>query len=139
MDDKKPVSDQGKQLVDQTLVNKGVDEYVQDMINKPQIDPTGIDDTDLEFMKKVIALVENKTIDVHTPETLLNKKVYDGLEESAQGKADLNGVNLLNEIRQIKILWDKGDRDSFQIQNLIQRMRHTKQRVEKEIGNCYII
>ncbi len=128
-----------KKLVDDTLVNKGVEENVQQMINKPQIDPTGIDDSDLEFMEKVIAMVENGTINVHTPATLINKEVYNNLDEQAQGKTDLNAVNLLTDIRQIKNLWDMGDRESFQIKNLIERMRHTKQRVEKEIGDCFII
>jgi len=130
---------EGKKLVDKTLINQGVDQNVQQMINKPQVDPTGIDDTDMEFMKKVIALVESGTIQIHTPETLINKKVYNTLEEAIQGRVDLNAVNLLNEIRQIKTLWDTGDHDSFQIQNLIQRMRHTKQVIEKEIGDCFII
>jgi len=139
MDDKKPVSDQSKKLVDETLINQGVDQNVQLMINKPQIDPTGIDDTDLEFMEKVIKMVESGTIDVHTPSTLLNMDVYIELDEQTQGRVDMNAINLLNEIRQIKTLWDTGDRDSFQIQNLIYSMRHKKQIIEKEIGDCFII
>lgn len=140
MDDQKPQnSEESKKLVDQTLMNTGVDDNVQQMINKPQSDPTGIDDTDTEFIQKVINMVEAGTINVHTPETLLNKSVYDKLDESAKSYVDLNGFNLLAEIRQIKKLWDMGDKDSFQIQNLILRMRTTKQKIEKKHGDCYII
>ena len=140
MDDQKtPVTEEGKKLVDKDLINKGVDENVQKMINTPQVDPTGIDDTDAEYIEKVINMIEAKKIDIHTPATLLNLPVYDELGEEAKSAVDINGFNLLAEIRQIKILWDLGDRDSFQIQNLVHRMRLTKQKVEKEHGDCYII
>ncbi len=133
------MDEESKKLVDETLMNQGVDQYVQQMINKPQIDPTGIDDTDMEFMEKVIKMVESEIIHLYVPSSLINEPVYKKLDEQTQGRVDLNAVNLLSEIRQIKTLWDAGDRDSFQIQNLIYRMRHTKQIIEKEIGDCFII
>lgn len=133
------MEEESKKLIDQTLINQGVNANVQQMINKPQIDPTGIDDTDLEFMEKVIKMVEAGIIELYTPESLINKPVYDKLDEKTQGRVDINAVNLLAEIRQIKNLWKAGDRESFQIQNLIYKMRHTKQVIEKEIGDCFII
>lgn len=140
MDDQKPeVVDQKNKLVDRDLINKGVDDNVQKMINTPQIDPTGIDDTDAEYIEKVIKMIDAKKIDLHVPSTLLNLPVYDELGDEAKGAVDINAFNLLAEIRQIKTLWDVGDRDSFQIQNLVHRMRMTKQKVEKEYGDCYII
>lgn len=140
MDDQKtPVTEESKKLVDKDLMNKGVDEDVQKMINTPQADPTGINDTDAEYIEKVIKMIGDGKINLHTPSTLLNLPVYDELGEEAKGAVDINGFNLLAEIRQIKILWDLGDKDSFQIQNLVHRMRFTKQKVEKKHGDCYII
>lgn len=140
MDDQKPeIVKKPESLVNSDLINQGVDEKTQEMINTPQTDPTGIDDTDAEYIEKVIKMVEAKKIDPHVPSTLLNLPVYEKLGDEAKSAVDINGFNLLAEIRQIKVLWDSGDKDSFQIQNLVHRMRMTKQRVEKDYGDCYII
>ncbi len=130
---------QGKKLVDESLMNQGIDENVQQMINKPQADPTGVDEADREFMQLVMKLIEDGTIDLYRPETLMNKEVYNSLDESKKGKADTNAIPLLGEIRNIKKLYDAGDRESYQIQNLIHRVRLTKERLEDECGNVYII
>lgn len=140
MDDQKPeIVKKTESLVNKDLMNTGVNDETQKMINTPESDPTGIDDTDSEFIEKVIRRVEDKRIDLHTPATLLNLPVYDELGDEAKSIVDLNGFNLLAEIRQIKKLWDLGDKDSFQIQNLVHRMRLTKQTIEKNHGDCYII
>ncbi|MFC1655955.1 hypothetical protein ACFL3C_03735 [Patescibacteria group bacterium] len=130
---------QGKKLVDESLMNQGIDENVQQMINQPQADPTGVDDADKEFMKLVMKLIEDGAIDLYRPETLMNKEVYDSLDEANKGKADTNAVPLLGDIRNIKKLYEAGDRESYQIQNLIHRVRLTKERLENECGNVYII
>ncbi|MFC1599584.1 hypothetical protein ACFL3T_00975 [Patescibacteria group bacterium] len=140
MDDQKPeIVKKPESLVNKDLMHEGVNEETQKMINTPETDPTGVDDTDAEYIGKVIRRVEDGRIDLHTPSTLLNLAVYDELGEEAKSAVDINGFNLLAEIRQIKKLWDLGDKDSFQIQNLVHRMRLTKQKVEKEYGDCYII
>ena len=69
--------EEGKKLVDEGLMNQGVNEGVQKMINKPQVDPTGVDATDLEYLETVMKLVKDGKIDLHTPETLMNKEIYD--------------------------------------------------------------
>lgn len=140
MDDQKPeIVKKPESLVNRDLMNEGVNDETQVMINTPQADPTGIDDSDFEYIEKVMRMIEDKRIDLHTPATLLNLPIYEKLGEEAKSFVDLNGFNLLAEIRQIKKLWDLGDKDSFQIQNLVHRMRLTKQKIEKEHGDCYII
>ena len=140
MDDQKPeIVKKPEALVNRDLMNEGVNDETQKMINTPESDPTGIEDSDLEYIEKVINMIDSKRIDPFVPATLLNLPVYEELGEDAKSAVDINGFNLLAEIRQIKVLWDSGDRDSFQIQNLVHRMRMTKQRVEKEYGDCYII
>jgi hypothetical protein len=128
-----------KKLVDETLLNATIDENVQQIINKPQADPTGVDEKDKKFMEKVMKLINNGTIDLYKPETLMNKEVYDNLDEMAKGKADTNAVPLLADLRQMKKLYESGHQDSFQIQNLVHRVRLTKERLEKDCGDVYII
>lgn len=136
---KKTPFKQTKKLVDDSLMNKVVDENVQKMINKPQADPTGVEDKDKEFMETVIELIKNGTIDLYRAETLMNKEVYDKLDDKSKGTADINAIPLLGELRQIEMLYRTGNQESYQIQNLIHRVRLTKERIEEECGDVYII
>ncbi len=115
------------------------DEKTQQMLNTPASDPTGVDPKDKEFLSALIALIEDKTIDLYKPETLFNKAVYEAMDSRLQGQADMEAVNLLSAIRDIKGLYDNGFEESFQIQNLVQRVRLTKERIEGEKGDLFII
>lgn len=112
---------------------------VQSNLNKPLVDPTGVSDEDKAFLNDVIAKIESGRINPLTPSSLLNKEVYDKLDEVKQGKADMNALTLLSNVRQIKELSDLGDMDTYQAQNLVKSCRLMKERVEKECGDCYII
>ncbi|MCD6109810.1 hypothetical protein J7J83_03570 [bacterium] len=128
-----------KVLVDKTLITKGVENNVQKMINKPQTDPTGVNATDAQYIQTVISLINEGKIDLHTPSTLMKNEIYHNIDDKAKGLADINAVTLLNDLRQMKKLYDLGNTQSFQIQNLINRIRNTKERIEKTCGDVYII
>ena len=130
---------ESKVLVDQSLITKGVDQNVQKMINKPQMDPTGVDASDAQYLEAIIKLVEDGRIDLHTPRTLMKNEIYENLDDKKKGIADINAVSLLNDLRQMKKLYDTGDKESFQIQNLIHRIRNVKQRIENQCGDVYVI
>lgn len=112
---------------------------ISEVINDPKADPAGITAEDGLFLSSVMTLVENKTINLYQPSSLLKKAIYDSLSEEIKGKADLNAVILLSTIRQIKELCDLGKKDSFQVKNLIHQARMTKERVEGECGDVYLI
>lgn len=133
------VSEESKKLVDQTLMTKGVDDNVQKMINKPQMDPTGVDATDAEYLEAIVKLIDEGRLNLHTPNTLMKNEIYDSLDDKAKGLADMSAVSLLNDLRQMKKLYDSGDKESFQIQNLIQRIRTVKERIENQCGDVYVI
>ena len=132
-------SEENKKLVDQRLINEGVDQNVQEMINKPQLDPTGVEATDEQYLETVIHMIEDGSLELHTPQTLMKDDIYKTLDEKSQGIADMNAVTLLNDLRQMKKLYDMGEKQSFQIKNLIQRIRAVKERIEKQCGDVYII
>lgn len=140
MDEQNQVpSEESKKLVDDSLMNTPITSNVQQMINDPQDDPTGVDPKDQEFMENVMRLINDGTIDLFRAETLMNKAVYNGLSDEVKGKADTNAIPLLGELRNIKKLYESGSKGSFQIQNLINRVRLTKERLEEECGDVYII
>jgi len=130
---------QGKKLVDQSLVNAAIDDKTQTMINTPMKDDTGVDAKDQEFIKTVTNLIQEGKINLFVPQSLINQHVYENLNYMAKGIADVNAVSLLADIRQIKKLKEQGYDESFQIQNLIHHVRITKERLEKECGDIYII
>jgi len=115
------------------------DGETQKELNLPLSDPTGTSKSDDEFFETVLKLVNDGKIDLYKPETLLNKAVYNKLAEEVQGKVDLEAVNLLTSIRQIKDLTEAGFSGSYQIQNQLESFRHAKQRIESESGDVFII
>lgn len=94
---------------------------------------------DLVFLKEVIKKVDDGTIKLLTPSTLLNMPVYDRLPSQQKAKADYDILILLNKIRAVKKLWDEGARDSYQILNLVHSLRLAKERLESQEGDVFVI
>ena len=115
------------------------DEQTQSELNTPLVDPTGVGDENEEFLKIVISLIDDKKIDLYTPSTLFNQDVYSKLPQERQGKADLEAMNLLSALRDVKDLYDAGHKDTFQMENLIERVKNTKERIEAEGGDLFKI
>jgi hypothetical protein len=128
-----------KKLIDRDEMHQSVDQNVQTMINKPQVDPSGLSEENEKFLRHVMTLIEEEKIDLFRPETLMNHEIYDDLEEEKKGIADTNALPLLGEIRQIKKLYETGSEKTFQMKNLIERVRLYKERIENKCGDVYII
>lgn len=111
----------------------------QETLNTPLADPTGLSQQNQKFLKMVMDLIKKKKIDLHNPETLINHKIYDKLPKKQQGKTDLEAVNLLAAIREIKDLYDGGFTKSYQMHNVVDRVRDTKERLEIKKGDVFII
>ena len=60
------------------------------------------------------------------------------LDEEAQGKVDMEAVNLLAAIREMQGLHESGNQNSYQMENLVERVRNTKERLEKS-ADLFII
>ena len=111
----------------------------QENLNKPLVDETGVDPKDKEFLAMLVEKVEKKEIDLHTPGTLINSPVYDKLDQKAQGKADYEAFNMLATIRNIYNLWQLDHKETFQIQNMVHKMRLHKENLEEVSGDIFII
>ena len=115
---------------------------IQFILNKPvKIQPKlyKADPKDKAFLKEVIAKVDSGAIKLFTPSTLLNTAVYDQLPPELKSKADYDILTLLSKIRQVKKLWDAGEKDSYQILNLVNSLRLTKENLESAQGDVFII
>ncbi len=119
--------------------NQDISPDTQAMLNKPTEHPKELDPKDTEFLTMLMDKIEKGEIDLYRPDTLVNHPVYDKLDENARGKADFDALNLLGTIRTIRKLWQAGDRNTYQIENLTHQIRLTKERLEELGGDIYII
>lgn len=111
----------------------------QEKLNKPLADDSGVDPDDKAFLDLIVKKIEHKEIDPLKPGSLINHLVYDRLDEQAQGKADMEAFNMLATIREIYKLWQNGDRDSYQIQYMVHKIRLHKEKLEEVGGDIFII
>ena len=131
--------DSGQKLKKALVNATDLDEKEQQELNKPLVDPTGLSEDDKKFLDDVVGKIEVGKIDLHTPSTLMNQDVYGRLSIEIQGEIDLNAVSLLARLREIKDLHDLGQVDSYQFSNLVEQVRLTKERLEKDAGDIFII
>ncbi len=119
--------------------NNQIDPDTQKTLNTPLAIPSGNDPKDEEFLNVVLDLISTGKIDLYKPDTLINHAIYDQLPVDKKGKADIEAFNMLTAIREIKGLVDAGFKETFQVQNLVQSIRHIKERLEIEGGDVFII
>lgn len=115
------------------------DEQTQQMLNNPVQQSAFRESKNQEFLDLILAKIESKEIGLYTPSSLINDAVYSALSEEIQGKVDLEAMNLLSAIRDIKGLYDSGNKVSFQMENMVERVRNTKERIEIESGDVFVI
>jgi len=108
-------------------------------LNKPLGHPGGLSDKDLQFLALLVEKIEKKEINLYQPSSLLNHAIYDKLSDQAKAKAELDALNLLNAIREVYKLWQAAHKATYQIENLVNRIRVTKERLEEEAGDIFII
>lgn len=126
-------------LFDPKTDNQPIADKVQQDLNKPLADPTGVSAEDQAFLNDLVQKVESGQIDVYKPSSLLNLDVYGKLTEEQQGQVDMEALNMLTKVREIHDLHKAGFRDTFQIQNLVHAVRLKKEEFEKSLGDVFII
>lgn len=116
-----------------------MDPEEQKQLNKPLAKSDGIGEENEKFLAQVMELVDGGKINLYGPSSIINTELYDKLNEDRQGQVDLEAINLLSGIREMADLYHNGYKDSFQMENLVERIRLTKERLEFHGGDLYII
>lgn len=115
------------------------DQQTQEMLNNPVANGSGMSDEDRQFMNLVLNFVNEGKIELYTPSSLLNNAVYDALTDEVKSKADMEAMNLLTAIREMKDLHDANFTETYQMESLVHRLRLTKERFEEAGGDIFII
>lgn len=126
-------------LFDPATDNAYIDPSTQAKINQLHVNPQGFSSDDETFLYTTMEKIKNGTINLYQPSSLLNLPVYEKLSPELQGKADQNAVILLTKLREIHNFWKVTPEPTYAIQNLIHAVRVTKERLEHEGGDVYII
>ncbi len=85
-----------------------------------------------DFVKLIESLIKNNEIDVHQPETFLNRDIYDSLDADWKAKTDVAMVNIADLLRHISEFYaSKQTPDSSpQLESMIEQLWEMKQRIE---------
>ena len=137
--DDKQVEFNGAKLKNALASPATLSDEEQKVLNQPLKDPSGVKEESRKFLDDVVSKINEGKINLFSPSSLLNQEVYQKLSEQIQGKIDMDSVNLLAKLRDIKGLHDLGQNDSYQIENLAENARLIKERIEAEAGNVFII
>ncbi len=114
---------------------KEITSDMQERLNKPlekEVKPKYRD-----YLKFILDLIERKEIDLYRPDTFINKDIYNDLRPEIKSKADITLVNITNMVRQLNYLYEKGEENSFQLENLVDNIWYTKERIEQVHGDVY--
>ena len=111
----------------------------QEALNKPLLHPGGLSDEDQKFLAMLVGKIEKKEINLYQPSSLFNHAVYDNLSEQAKNRAEFDAYNMLGAIRDIYRLMQAGHNATYQLENLVHRIRITKERLEEAGGDIYVI
>lgn len=124
------------------LLNHGnieISAQTQESLNKPTNLPGGLEQKDRELMDLIVEKIKSGEIKLLQPSSLMNHPVYDQLPEEAKAKAEIDAFNLLSTIRNVYRLWQAGEHDTYQISNLVHKIRVTKERLEEIGGDIFIL
>lgn len=98
--------------------------------------PLGIDPRDTESLESYISMLEKlmPTIDFNDPTSLLNKDVYDSLNDQQQGLVDMKLGSMLAALAFIQNMYREGMGHSAETEYYVNMLKHDKEQLENKLG-----
>ncbi len=112
---------------------------------EPPTDTKGFSPEEKAFVDLIFSLVENKTIELHTPSSLINTEIYEKSNDQKKGMADQTAVNFLSKIRELLDLREISGQEknfikaTYQAKYLVSMLKYRKEEFEKQYGDMFII
>lgn len=118
--------DYAQTMADQTPVS------TEDQKKMGQAKSGKMGDEHNEFLNAILAMLDKGEIDAYVPQSLLNKAVYNSLNDEWKGKTDLTLVNIATQLQNIVIFrQSKHTPDEAPIlEQMIEELWQMKQRIE---------
>jgi hypothetical protein len=126
-----------KKILQQASIE--VSPQMQNTLNQPLGYEGNMEGEDTKFLQTLITLIEKKQINLYQPGSLINSPVYDKLSKQDQAKAEMDAYNMLATIREIYRLSQSGGQNTYQMENLVHKIRTTKERLEEIGGDIFIV
>jgi hypothetical protein len=116
-----------------------ISEDVQKELNKPLANPQGMSIEDQKILDLVIKYVNEGRINLYEVDSVINHDIFDKLDLKLQSKVEIEALTVLSLLREIKGLYDAGFVNTYQLQNLVQRLRLYVEDIEETGGDVFII
>ena len=101
----------------------------QERLGVPQATP--LTDAHTDFLKEILALLDQKKIDTKLPETFIHQSVYEGLTPDWKAKVDMVTPNIISLLERIMDLHARPENDaSHEMKNLVDTLWQAKERIE---------
>lgn len=91
------------------------------------------------FLNQIISHVESGKISLYAPSSILNMPVYEKISPEQKAKADTQSFSLVAALREIYGLWKAYQTATFQLANLVSKIRIIKENFEKEMGDVFVV
>lgn len=116
-----------------------IDKATQIRLNTPLALGTNFDPQDSEFLKLIVSKIEERGISLFIPSSIINQELYARLTPDAKTKVDMEAFTTLAALREIYGLHKTYQAPTYQLQNLVRKVRLTKETFEKTAGDVFII
>jgi hypothetical protein len=132
-----PPSDSKFQHTVKAMQGTQIDPKMQAGLNKPiSDDKSQLSSEDKAFLEDLMKKIEAGEINLLTPSSIINQKVYDTLDGEKKARTEIFIQASLATIRNIKSFYDSDHtNDSYMMANMLHELRLKKETLEKEIGD----
>lgn len=121
------------------ITQTDIDPETQKRLNEPLKNPAGLSPEDTAFLQSIISKIESGQIKLYTPSSLMNETVYEKLPQNQRARTEMEAFSTLASIREIYGLSKAYTEPTFQLQNLVSKVRLTKERFESKEGDVFKI
>lgn len=130
---------QNNPLYDSNLHEAEINPELQKNLNEPPKDPEGISAEEELFLEEVVTKVNSGIINLYVASSLYNDEVVEKLDHEGKARVEIAAQGLLATIRDLISLWEYDKSPSYQLKNLIQKLKVTKERFELAEGDVFLI
>ena len=118
---------------------QAIDPEMQKRLNEPLRNPHGLTKEDEAFLRSIVSRIEASQINLYVPSSLYNETVYEKLPPEEKARVEIQAFSTLASIREIYGLFKAYPEPTFQLENLVHKVRLVKEQFESSKGDVFIV